>query len=67
LFRILKITIVGTEANLTFQKLRLFSKFELQFPAKVNYNTARNFMIYVLQSIFSDSEMNKFFMWKSAC
>ena len=58
---------MGTEANLTFQRLRLFGKFELQFPVKVNYDVARNFMIYVLQSIFSDSEMMKFSMGKSAC
>jgi hypothetical protein len=41
LLRILKITVVGTEANLTFQRLRLFSNFELQLPVRVNYGMAK--------------------------
>jgi hypothetical protein len=47
LLRVLKITIVGNKAKLTF------SKFGLQFPVKMNYDMTKNFMIYVLQSIFS--------------
>jgi len=50
---------VGTKANLTFQGLRFFGEFELQFPVQVNYDIAKNLMIYVLQSIFS--EMKKVF------
>ena len=52
---------MDTKANLTFQGLRLFGGFELQFLVKVNYDIAKNLMIYVLQSIFSDSEMKKVF------
>ena len=50
---------MGTKANLTFQGLRFFGEFELQFPVQVNYDIAKNLMIYVLQSIFS--EMKKVF------
>jgi hypothetical protein len=40
LLRILKIIILGTKANLSFQRLRLFSKSKLQFPVKMNYDIA---------------------------
>jgi hypothetical protein len=41
LLSILKTIILGTKANLSFQGLRLFSKSDLQFPVKVNYDIAK--------------------------